>query len=483
MLHIPILRGGRPHRSLQTHVLRDVRTGEPIAETSQAIPGLIARDLARDSVSRRLALEARPVAALIEACHRAADLFAEAELPLAPGSEQRLGPDQYLENLAATTGMPIAMGRANLGKIVHVLRHIEDVLDGLTRGLDLGVLDGGWGTMAGRRLSYQRLTDALGAVLPNNSPGVHNLWIPAIPLKTPLVLKPGSSEPWTPYRISMALIEAGVPGEAFSLYPTGYNGVPELLLRTGRSLFFGDASTVEAWRGTGKVQIHGPGWSKVLVGPDAAASWRDHLELFAGSVAKNGGRSCINCSSIWVPAEAGVGRELAEALAAELAKLEPRPLDDPQAQLAAFPDPAVARAVSEAIDQEVAGEEPDDRVDDLSAHHHAERVVDVGGCTFLRPTVVHVTDPAHALAHTEYGFPFVAVVECPESELFDAIGPTLIGSVLSDDASFRNRALACRSIDRLNLGPMPTYKISWDQPHEGNLFDHLYHQRAFQLAS
>ena len=57
------------------------------------------------------------------------------------------------------------------------------------------LLDGGWGTQGGRRLSYQRQTDALGAILPNNSPGVHNLWVPAIPLKVALVLKPGSAEP------------------------------------------------------------------------------------------------------------------------------------------------------------------------------------------------------------------------------------------------------------------------------------------------
>jgi hypothetical protein len=36
-------------------------------------------------------------------------------------------------------------------------------------------------------------------------------------------------------------------------------------------------------------------------------------------------------------------------------------------------------------------------------------------------------------------------------------------------------------IDRLNIGPVPTYKLSWDQPHEGNLFEHLYRQRAFQI--
>ena len=35
-------------------------------------------------------------------------------------------------------------------------------------------------------------------------------------------------------------------------------------------------------------------------------------------------------------------------------------------------------------------------------------------------------------------------------------------------------------IRRLNLAAIPTTKISWDQPHEGNLFDHLYARRAFQ---
>ncbi len=28
-------------------------------------------------------------------------------------------------------------------------------------------------------------------------------------------------------------------------------------------------------------------------------------------------------------------------------------------------------------------------------------------------------------------------------------------------------------IERLNLGPVSTMKVSWDQPHEGNLFEFL----------
>ena len=30
--------------------------------------------------------------------------------------------------------------------------------------------------------------------------------------------------------------------------------------------------------------------------------------------------------------------------------------------------------------------------------------------------------------------------------------------------------------------PIPTNQISWDQPHEGNLFEHLYARRSFQTA-
>ena len=91
--------------------------------------------------------------------------------------------------------MPEALCKQNLFKIQGVLENIDTVLDGLTRGLDLEVLDTGWGTQNGRTLSYVCETDSLGAVLPSNSPGVHSLWVPAIPLKVPLVLKPGREEP------------------------------------------------------------------------------------------------------------------------------------------------------------------------------------------------------------------------------------------------------------------------------------------------
>jgi hypothetical protein len=45
-----------------------------------------------------------------------------------------------------------------------------------------------------------------------------------------------------------------------------------------------------------------------------------------------------------------------------------------------------------------------------------------------------------------------------------------------------NDLLECGDIDRLNIGPISTMKISWDQPHEGNMFEFLYKRRSIDCA-
>jgi hypothetical protein len=41
-------------------------------------------------------------------------------------------------------------------------------------------------------------------------------------------------------------------------------------------------------------------------------------------------------------------------------------------------------------------------------------------------------------------------------------------------AKFIEQVLAYPEIDRLNIHPVSTMKISWDQPHEGNMFEFLW---------
>ena len=116
-------------------------------------------------------------------------------------------------------------------------------------------------------------------VLPNNSPGVHSLWIPAFPLKIPLVLKPGSAEPWTPYRIIQALIQAGAPREAFSFYPADHAGAGEILRSCGRGIIFGDSSSTGLWSNDPRMEIHGPGYSKIIIGEDCIDEWEQYLDV------------------------------------------------------------------------------------------------------------------------------------------------------------------------------------------------------------
>ncbi len=468
MIHIPILRAGRTYRSLKTLVVPHIRTGEPFVEVSQANTGLIAKDL-RDLPIHKQTLSQYTVQELISMCNAAADLFTTADLPLDTGTQS---PADYIKQVSGTTGLPETLCRDNMTKIEGMLKNIETVLDGLTRGLDLRILDSGWGIQDDRMLSYVCETDSLGAVLPSNSPGVHSLWIPAVPLKVPLVLKPGREEPWTPYRISQAFMEAGVPPEAFSFYPTDYPGANEILFRCGRSMLFGGGATVAPWLNDPRVEIHGPGRSKILMHQRENKNWHDYLDLMVESVSKNGGRSCINASGVWTTSH---GQEIAEALSDRLTSIEPKPLDHPQAGIAAWANPKAAHSISSLIDQQL----KQNGAIELTT---GDRVVKLNGCTFLRPTVIWCEDPEHPLANTEFPFPFVSVVEVPYAEIVDSIDATLVATVLSDDEELIQRLSATPLVDRLNIGAIPTNRISWDSPHEGNLFEHLYRQRAFQRA-
>jgi hypothetical protein len=61
------------------------------------------------------------------------------------------------------------------------------------------------------------------------------------------------------------------------------------------------------------------------------------------------------------------------------------------------------------------------------------------------------------------------------------IGPSLAVSALTRDKTFIGQLLESPYIERLNIGPISTMHVSWDQPHEGNLFEFLYKRRAIEF--
>jgi acyl-CoA reductase-like NAD-dependent aldehyde dehydrogenase len=469
MLHLPILRWGEPYQSLETDKVVHFATGEVLAEVSRANASMVSRDM-RHAQRARDVLRTIPIRELLERVKKAGELYVEATLPLGNGTQS---PDEFVRMQSATTGLPEHMCRFNMKKNHFVLSQMDKILDALTRGLDLDILSRGYGVESrGVPVSYQAQSPILALVLPSNSPGVHTLWLPIIPMQIGLLLKPGPQEPWTPYRMASAFAEAGIPREAIAIYPGAGDVGAAVLQHSQRSLIFGGTATVEQYKGNPRVQAHGPGFSKILLGDDVVDNWPKYLDLMVDSIYVNSGRGCINCSGIWASRHT---REIAEALAERIGPIEPLPPQDPNSGLAAFTVPGQADAVWASI-------EADLKQDGVThcTEKYGPRLVKKERCDYLRPTIVHCTSPEAAIAKKEFMFPFATVVECPQEKMLANIGPTLVCTAITDDAKWQRQLLDATHIDRLNLGPIPTIQLNWLQPHEGNIVDFLFRARAFQ---
>jgi acyl-CoA reductase-like NAD-dependent aldehyde dehydrogenase len=472
--HLPALRLGREYASLDRIPVIHHRTGETVAEVSSINAGIVRKDLKRIGAARAT-LKRFTVGQLIEICARAGEQFLNGTLRLGDGGQTQSAP-QYVETLSSTSGLPWVMIRRNMEKIHYALTHMREVLNGLTRGLDTRILDAAYGEQFGTRISLYPTTQALGLVMPSNSPAVNSLWLPAIALRTPVIVKPGREEPWTPYRLIQAFVAAGCPPEAFGFYPTDHEGAGEILRGCGRALIFGDQKTTAQYANNPAVQVHGPGFSKILIGDDAIEDWPAHVDLMVSSIAENGGRSCINASAIVVPKYAA---EIAEALAERLGPIEPKRPEDPGAQLSGFANPKMAEYIDAAIEQDL---RVPGAVDVTARHRAGPRKVTFEGGTYLRPTIVRCDSFAHPLANREFLCPYASVVRCAPAEMLSQIGPSLVVTAITRDPAFTEALLDSPLIERLNLGPVPTMKISWDQPHEGNMFEFLYRRRSIERA-
>ena len=472
---IPILRRGEIYRSLDQQPINAIGTEEPAAMLSMANSGLVKRDLNLVSQSRDVLREI-PAHDLMKMCVEAGDYFLKDSLPVGEEAYPQ-SPEGYIKSLSSTSGLPHALIRMNMNKLHEIFTEMPTIMRGLTRGLDLAVLDKGYGDQQGVPVSYSANTDALAVVLPSNSPAVNALWMPALVMKIPVLLKPGREEPWTPWRVMQAFIKAGMPKEAFSFYPTDHDGSGAIMRRSGRVMMFGDDSTVSQHANDPRVEVHGSGKSKILIGEDCIDDWEKYLDIMVESVSANSGRSCINTSAILVPRH---GDAIAEALAKRLAEIKPLPFEDPEAKLSGFANPKFAEYINGAVND---GLDEEGARDVNEPFRGRERHEIYQNMNYLHPTIVRCDSWEHPLANREFLFPFASVTEVPQSEMLDLIGPSLVVTAITEDQQWFEDLLECPHIDRLNLGAWPTNRVKWDQPHEGNLFEFLYKRRSIHVAA
>src|SRR6184192_4030355 len=420
MVKIPVLRWGQPYESLELDKVVHFVTGETLAQVGQANPGLLARDMKKAQRARDVLREI-PIRQLHSMMKNAGELYRDAKLPMGAGQQS---PDDFASQQSASTGLPEHMCKANMSKNHFVLSNMDRILDCLTRGLDLDILTRGYGMESrGVVVSYQAQSPVLGLVLPSNSPGVHTLWMPVIPMQIGLVLKPGPQEPWTPYRMAAAFFEAGVPREAISIYPGAGEMGAEVVNRVRRTKIFGSTETVKRYEGNPRVQVHGPGFSKVLLGDDVVDHWEKYIDLIVEGVYINSGRGCINTSGVWASRHT---KEIAAALAERLGPITAKPPEDPTAGLAAFTMPGQAQAIHASIQEKI----KEGGADDMTAKF-GPRLVEKERCAYLRPWVIHCQSPDATIANTEYMFPYVTVIQCPQEQMIEKIGQTLVASAIT----------------------------------------------------
>jgi len=471
MLKLPVMRWGQPYESLEHDDVKHFLTGETIARVSQANGGLVQRDMKNVKRAREV-LKKIPIDELIARTKKAADLYLNATLPMGDGVQS---PDDFARQQSASTGLPVHMCSGNMTKNHFVVTNMDRMLDALTRGLDPKILSRGYGIESRQVVvSYQAQCSALSVVLPSNSPGVHTLWLPVIPMQIGLVLKPGPQEPWTPYRMASAFAEAGIPREAVAIYPGGPEVGAAVLNAAERAMIFGGTATVERYKGNPRVQAHGPGFSKIILGDDVVDQWEKYVDLMADSIYLNSGRGCINCSGIWASRHT---KEIAAAIAAKIGPAEALPPDDPKAGLAPFTVPGQGKQVWEMIEADL----KESGVTDMTSKYGA-RLIEKERCAYLRPVVVHCDSPDRAIANKEYMFPFATVVQCPQKDILPRIGQTLVGTVITNDEAWISELSDATNIDRLNIGAIPTIKLDWLQPHEGSIIEFLFRARAYQMT-
>ena len=408
--HIPVLRRGRPHASLERQRITDPGTGEALADIGFAPAALIRRD-AQQLLAARDKFHAMSPREAEEMCDRAAGIFLEGSVPFGD-AEHAQSADEFVRVTSATTGMPHGGVRMGMERVAAALAGTGP------EGINVPLPEPSADALG------------LGVVLPSNAPGVNLLWVSALRARLPVTLKPGRHDPWTPWRILGSLLEAGCPPSALSFYPTDHEGT-HAVLRSGHGLLFGDEATVARYRDDPTVEIRGPGRSAVVLGPDLTSNWENHLPALAEAVTGGGGRSCLNASTIVVTGTNGDA--VAEGLAARLAPIEPRTPEDPDAVLCSFPDPSVAGAVDRALDEAL--DSPG--VLDVSANHRSgPRRVEESGRTYLLPTVIRC-GPTHPLARRELPFPFASVVDADPAAARVLVQDALSLTILSEDADFR----------------------------------------------
>ncbi|MGE5589098.1 MAG: aldehyde dehydrogenase family protein [Bacillota bacterium] len=466
-LSVPVLRRGGFHLSLDRCRL-DAYDGHPLAEVHQA-PPLLVQALVEE-MRRDMAGGTEAVLRRLEWLRRAGRLFGRSRL-------LGLEPEEHQALVVLATGLPLRSVEESFHYLTEALQGMEGAVRRQVPGGEPEAVDRGWSATG--RHAWVPLGQVLGFGAPNNHPSVHLTWLLALALGWGVVVRPGSQEPFTAARLWAALMEAGFPPGRLAVAPGPHASLQALTDLADRTVLYGGDDVVRRFAGSPRVLVNGPGRSKVLADLTSPVAELDRLAAFLEETAlSDGGRKCTNASAVLVRGEPSQARALAEATAARLAGLEPRPPLDPEARLAIFPSSPQPRLLDRQVDALLGAE-----AQDLSSPARAgiPRLQEAQGGLFLLPTVVWCRSPRSPLFGKEYPFPFLTFASA-EHDPVEELAPSLAVSLLTRDRSLVDRCLRHPGLMKVFHGPIPPSYTEPGAPHQGLLSSFLFANKAFRRA-
>jgi hypothetical protein len=211
---------------------------------------------------------------------------------------------------------------------------------------------------------------------------------------------------------------------------------------------------------------NGPGRTKILI--TAEKDWRDYLDVIVDSIGNLGGMACVNTTAVLYE---GDPAPLAQAIAEQLARMEPLPNSDERAILPTQPI-ASAQSLAAYLAAKAAGSTPILGADQV--------VADLGdGYAALRPAVHLLATPDVEKLNIELAFPCVWVAPWSRSDGLDPLRHSLVLNAITTDGDLLDDLINEPTVTNLYSGNHPTYHMTPEIPHDGFLADFLMHNKGF----
>jgi acyl-CoA reductase-like NAD-dependent aldehyde dehydrogenase len=442
--------GGEKTGALNTREILDHR-GNVIAEVEQH-PSIAVKDEIETNKEASETLREVEIIDWMETLKAAADNL-----------ETRRTETELVENIARSTGNPITSVDRSVQMIEKTLREMDRIMDAQLPGAEIEALNDPV------QENYALVPEGrnLGLIAPSNHPSV--LAIPSIALgtQTPLAIRPSQDDVFTSHALVESLYEAGVPDNSIYFLPGGRDVTKKVIDHSDQAIAFGGEQLQQRYDGTEDIYVYGPGESTIYVDEEFTDEERVY-NVVEEAMMRDGGQGCINASHVLTNGDPD--RVTAE-ISNRISDYELRDILVEDAVIPAFKDHETAANINEFIAA---------NTDSKQTNNTAEqRLIELNGATYLRPTVVRTEDYDSELA-TELPFQYITVTQIDEGNFEDAISGSLSLTLFTENEELDERALHHPEVSKVYADGAAPNALDPTEPHEGYITDTLLQKKAYR---